>query len=154
MSTPAEQGLDGALLETLDAAIRRGNYGNVDHLLVVRRDFLVHNRQYGNNYAEFSRGFVGPFGCGQDACTEGQEDDLFNYYHPSTHPFYHGRAVHSLQSVTKSVAATVIGVALRRGDIDSLDAPLLSFFDNYDTQDVDTRLRAATLEDLPPRVPA
>ena len=70
-----------------------------------------------------------------------------NYYHPSTHPFYHGRPVHSLQSVTKSVAATVIGVALRRGDIDSLDAPLLRFFDNYDTQDVDTRLRAATLED-------
>jgi CubicO group peptidase (beta-lactamase class C family) len=56
--------------------------------------------------------------------------------------------VHSLQSVTKSIAATVIGVALGRGDIGSLDRPLLSFFTSYDTTKVDPRLRRATLDDL------
>ena len=39
----------------------------------------------------------------------------FNYYHPRWHPYFQGTSVHPLQSVTKSIAATVIGVALGRG---------------------------------------
>jgi len=67
---------------------------------------------------------------------------------PNTHPYYQGRDVHTLQSVTKSVAATVVGAALANGDIASLYIPLLSFFENYKTDNVDPRLHAATLEDL------
>jgi CubicO group peptidase (beta-lactamase class C family) len=72
----------------------------------------------------------------------------FNYLHPDYHPFYRGREVHTLQSVTKSIAATVIGIAVGRGDLSSLDTPLLSFFEQYDVNDVDPRLRNATLDDL------
>ena len=39
-------------------------------------------------------------------------------YHPRWHPYYQGRGIHTLQSVTKSIAATVIGVALGRGGSD------------------------------------
>ena len=44
----------------------------------------------------------------------------FNYMHPDWHPYYKGRDIHTLQSVTKSMAATVVGIALRRGEIRSL----------------------------------
>lgn len=148
LSTPEAQGLASAPLDSLDLAIRRGTYGNVDHFLVVRRGYLVYDRHYDNDYAEITRGFTGPLGCGHDACTGTQADDPYNYYHPSTHPYYRGRAVHSLQSVTKSVSATLLGIALERGEIPDLSVPLLDYFRDYDTRGVDERLRRATLEDL------
>lgn len=148
VSAPEAQGLASAPLDSLHRAIRRGTYGNVDHLLVIRHGYLIYRQDYGNDYAEISRGFAGPLGCGYDACQGTEADDPFNYYHPSTHPYYQGRPVHSLQSVTKSVSATLLGIALRRGEIPGLTAPLLDFFHEYDTQDVDDRLHRATLEDL------
>ena len=48
----------------------------------------------------------------------------FNYLHPDWHPYYRGRDVHTLQSVTKSIAATVVGIALGRGEIRSLAGAL------------------------------
>jgi CubicO group peptidase (beta-lactamase class C family) len=72
----------------------------------------------------------------------------FNYLHPNWHPYYQGRDVHTLQSVTKSIAATVIGIALGRGEIASLDRPFLEFFKDRDLSRVDPRLRGATLADL------
>jgi CubicO group peptidase (beta-lactamase class C family) len=50
--------------------------------------------------------------------------------------------------VTKSVAATVIGVAIHQGKITGLGQPLLSFFEGYDLSGIDARLRRATLADL------
>ena len=47
-----------------------------------------------------------------------------------------------------SWSATLIGIALARGEIAGLDAPLLSFFDDYDLSGVDARLHRATLADL------
>lgn len=52
------------------------------------------------------------------------------------------------QSVTKSVAATVIGAAISRGEIAGVEAPPLSFLDDYDLSGMDPRLRRASLEDL------
>ena len=72
----------------------------------------------------------------------------FNYFHPNWHPYYQGRDVHTLQSVTKSIAATVIGVALGRGEIAALDRPFLQYFKDRDLSRVDPRLHRATLDDL------
>lgn len=72
----------------------------------------------------------------------------YNYYHPDWNPYYQGRHVHTLQSVTKSVTSGLIGIAIRRGEISGVDAPLLSFFQSYDLSGVDERLRRATVDDL------
>jgi CubicO group peptidase (beta-lactamase class C family) len=146
-ATPDSQGLDPAPLDALDAAIRGGEFGYVDRLLVVRNGRLVVNHRYTQDYATISRGRMGILGCGA-GCTDASAMHDFNYYHPDFHPYYKGRDVHSLQSVTKSIAATVIGIALGRGDITSLEQPLLSFFTTYDTSRADSRLRRATLDDL------
>ncbi len=148
-STPEAQGLDGSPFSELDSEIRKGTYGNIDRMIVVRNGRLVVSQRYENDYQAISRGHKGALGCGAETCPdEAATADPYNYYHPSTHPFYQGRDVHSLQSVTKSVTATLIGVAIHRGEIDSLEAPLLSFFDAYDLSGVDERLHKATLEDL------
>lgn len=42
---------------------------------------------------------------------------FWNAADPDFHPWWRGGSVHTLQSVTKPVAATVVGVAIERGDI-------------------------------------
>lgn len=148
-STPEAEGLDGSPFVTLDETIRDGVYGNVDRLVVVRNGRLVVSERYDNDYESISKGSIGPLGCGADSCAdEAAASDPYNYLHPTKHPFYKGRDVHSLQSVTKSVAATAIGIALHRGEIATLDELFLSFFEAYAISEVDPRLRTATLADL------
>ncbi|MBS0532197.1 MAG: serine hydrolase [Proteobacteria bacterium] len=51
------------------------------------------------------------------------------------------RTKHDLQSMTKSVTALLVGIALDRGDLKSLDAPVLSFFPSYADLQTPDRLR-------------
>ena len=134
-------------LVTLDRDIRANVYGNVDALFVIRDGRVIADHRYTRDYREISRGRTGPIGCGY-GCTDPSWNHQFNYFHPDWHPYYQGRGVHSLQSVTKSIAATVIGVALQRGDIKALDVPFLTFFKDRDLSNVDPRLHRATLEDV------
>ena len=147
-SAPEAQGLHPKPLYQLDRAIREGTYGYVDRMVVVRNGELVVNERYDQDYAAVSQGHEGILGCGANTCDDDAALHEFNYYHPDWHPYYQGRDVHSLQSVTKSVAATLIGVAIHRGDIGGLEAPLLSFFEDYDLSGVDESLYEATLDDL------
>ncbi len=147
-ATPQEVGLNAAPLRELDAAIRSGRYGHVDRLVVAKQGYLVVDESYDVDYRVISKGKVGPLGCGWESCNT--EDDLhdFNYLHPDYHPWYQGRAVHSLQSVTKSVSATVLAAAIHNGAIAGVQQPLLGFLVDYDLSRVDPRLREATLADL------
>lgn len=147
-STPGDQGLDPAPLRALRDAVAAGRYGLVDRMVVVRNGFLVVDERWERDYVEASRGRRSPLGCGIDACRGPEEVHDYNYLHPDIHPWYRGRDVHSLQSVTKSVAATLVGIALSRGEIDGLDTPFLRYLSDHDLSDVDPRLRRATVEDL------
>jgi CubicO group peptidase (beta-lactamase class C family) len=134
-------------LDTIDRDIRSGVYGNVDRLYVVRKGEVIADRSYPRDYRAISHGRVGPLGCG-DGCADETWMHEFNYFHPDWHPYYKGRDIHTLQSVTKSIAATVIGVALRRGEIRTLDQPFLEHFADEDLSRIDPRLRTATIADL------
>jgi hypothetical protein len=147
-STPVAQGLVAAPLEQLATRIRDGGFGHVDRLVVVRNGQLVLDERFTRDYRAISSGKTGPLGCGVDACADSTQLHPYNYLHPNWHPWWQGRDVHTLQSVTKSVTATLIGVALARREIPSVDVSLLSFFDAYDLTNVDPRLRKATLGDL------
>jgi CubicO group peptidase (beta-lactamase class C family) len=147
-STPADQGLVAAPLDAFVGRAKAGNFGNVDRLVVVRNGYLVLDERFARDYTEISRGKVTPIGCGADACKDASEVHDFNYLHPTTHPYYKGRDVHTLQSVTKSVTATLFGIALERGELKDFNAPLLSYFTKYDFARVAPQLRRATLADL------
>ncbi len=148
VSSPEAQGMRAAPLDSLDHRIRAATFGNVDRMVIVRNGYLVASRRYDTDYQDISRGQSGPLGCGADACTDASQLHQFNYLHPDFHPWYQGRDVHSLQSVTKSVTSVLIGVAIAQGEIDGVDAPLLSFFESYDISGTDPRLQEATLDDL------
>ena len=146
-ASPESLGLDAAPLRALDRDIRGGTFGNVDHVFVAHRGRAIVDQRYARDYREISRGRSGPIGCGY-GCSDASAMHEFNYFHPDWHPYYRGRDVHTLQSVTKSVSATVIGIALGRGEIPALDRPFLPFFQDRRVSNVDARLHRATLEDL------
>ncbi len=136
-----------APLDTLDRDIRAGVFGNVNALHVTRgREVLIAQR-YARDYDAISRGRRSAIGCGA-GCDDPAWLHPYNYFHPRWHPFYEGRPVHSLQSVTKSMTALVVGIALGRGEIRGLDQPMLDYFRDRDLAGVDPRLRAATVDDV------
>jgi CubicO group peptidase (beta-lactamase class C family) len=134
-------------LDALDRDIRAGLYGYVDHLLVMKGARVVASHPYQRDYAAISRGRKNDIGCG-DGCGDPSWLHHYNYFHPRWHPYFEGRHVHSLQSVTKSIAATVVGIALARGEIRSLSQPFLDYFADRDLATIDPRLRNATIEDV------
>ena len=146
-ATPESQGLSAVALASLDTEIKTGAYGNVDRMVVIKGGRLVFDGRYARDYREISRGRTGPLGCGE-GCADASWMHEFNYYHPNWHPYYQGRDVHSLQSVTKSIAATAIGIALGRGEIKSLDLPFMQFFKDRKVPGADPRLYRATVRDV------
>jgi CubicO group peptidase (beta-lactamase class C family) len=134
-STPEAEGLDPTPLVALDSAVRAGEFDNVDRLVVVRNGKLVVSERYPRDYRQISSGFD-------------MRPHQYNYQHPDWHPYYMGQEVHSLQSVTKSVTSSLIGIAIGRGEIAGVDAPLLPLLSDYDLSEVDEGLQAACLEDL------
>ncbi len=134
-------------LAAIDRDIRTHVYGLVDRLFVVHQGRAIVNHRYARDYRAISKGRVSPIGCGF-GCADPAWNHHFNYLHPDWHPYFQGRDVHSLQSVTKSIAATIIGVALGRGEIKTLDAPFLGYFRDRDLSKVDPRLHKATIEDV------
>ena len=146
-ATPQSQGLSADRFAALDREIREGIYGNVDRVVVAKAGRLVVDARYPRDYAAISRGRVGPIGCGE-GCDDPSRMHEYNYFHPNWHPYYDGRDVHTLQSVTKSIAATAVGIALGRGELGGLDRPFLGHLKAWDLSKVDPRLRRATLHDL------
>lgn len=134
-SSPKAQELDGSSLVALHRAIESGDYGYIDRLLVVRNGYLVMNERYEHDYRQISQG--------RDTAAH-----QYNYSHPDWHPYYQGRAVHTLQSVTKSISSALIGIAIGRGAIEGTGVPVLSFFDDYDLSRADDRMRRMTLDHL------
>ncbi len=57
--------------------------------------------------------------------------------------------LHMLQSVSKSVTSSLIGIAIERGEIRGVEERVLDFFPDHDgIENLDARKRAMTLEDM------
>jgi CubicO group peptidase (beta-lactamase class C family) len=134
-STPEAEDLNPAPLLALDSAVRAGAFDNVDRLVVVRNGKLVVSERYPRDYRQLSSTFD-------------MRPHQFNYQHPDWHPYYMGQDVHSLQSITKSVTSSLIGIAIGRGEVEGVEVPVLSLLQDYDIAGTDERLGTATLEDL------
>ncbi len=143
-SPPASVGLNGKVLDSIDTEIRAGRYGLVDHMLVIRHGKIAYERSYKQNYDSAYADSVhvkGPLNAHD-------ETGPYNYYNSWWHPYYRRGELHSLQSVTKTIASVIIGVASARGDFPGIDRPVLSFFDEGKVANVDDRKRRMTVKNL------
>ena len=63
-------------------------------------------------------------------------------------PDYRVETLHELYSVTKSFTATLVGMALDRGELQGVDQPVLEFLPEIEFSNLDAGKEAMTLEDL------
>jgi CubicO group peptidase (beta-lactamase class C family) len=142
--TPADAGLDEAVLAALDKDLASGKYSLVDSFQVFRCGAEVYSRKYNHDYGKLyskEARMKGPL----NARLTGR----YNYFDPAWHPYYHGTDLHTMQSVSKTVTSAIIGVAITRGDFrSSLDRPVLSYFDVAEVKNVDDRKRRMTLQNV------
>ena len=144
LAQPATVRLSEEALEAVHRDIESGRYGYIDSFLVARQGKLVFEQYYEHDYPSIYR---------QEAATPGalvvnDPSGPYNYFNPWWHPYYRNTALHSMQSVTKSVVSALVGIALSQGEFPDLDTPVLQFFDETVVENVDGRKRDMTLRDL------
>lgn len=96
-------------LQRLDAEFRRGRYPGVDGMVVLQGGRTLISAAYPAAVPRLQ----GPPG-------------LYNYTDPQWHPLHQG--LHTMQSITKSVLAALIGMALERGELHSVTQPVAPHF--------------------------
>jgi CubicO group peptidase (beta-lactamase class C family) len=143
-ATPASVGLDRAPLEELDAEIARGEFGHVNSMLVIRRGKLVFARTYRHDYESMAN----KSGTEADALRLHDRGGSNNYLNPWWHPYYRRGALHTMQSVTKTVMSATIGVAIARNEFHDPDTPILEFFPGVSVANLDERKRRVTIRHL------
>ncbi len=141
---PTAVDLDSLALAELDADITSGNYGHVDGMLVIRHGRVAFERSYTTDY---DRAY-GEEAKRPSTLNASHPTGPYNYFNPWWHPFYRRGDLHSLQSVTKTVASVVIGVAVRRGDFPDIDTPAIQFFDTTRIASLDDRKRRMTIRHM------
>lgn len=132
-SSPEAQGLDSAALEALHREFAEGRHGYIDGMLVVRNGAVVFERSYTHDYDGLFAGKGAP--------------GLYNYYDPQWHPYWKRTPLHTMQSVSKSVTSTLVGIALRRGELPGVSVKLMPYFADFKVKP-DPRRDAMTLRDV------
>lgn len=105
LSVSADQ-IEGSRLAAIREEMKEGRWGSVDRVLLVHRGETVFDESFPRIY--HSGGEAGPY----------------NYEDTDWHPFRGESQLHTVQSITKSVLATVVAAAIQRGLIEGLDRPI------------------------------
>lgn len=135
VSTPKEVGIDEAAIDSIDHDIHQGEYGLVDHFMLIRNGKIAVDNHYTRDYKTIS----------QDYDTTNHQ---YNYDHPAWHPYYNNTELHSLQSVSKTVTSILIGIARDEGFPIYLDSAILPMFKEHNIDMNDKLKMSITLRDL------
>jgi CubicO group peptidase (beta-lactamase class C family) len=126
--------MDEVRLSSLDSSLAT-EHGNIDGMLVIRNGRVIYEKQYERDYDAYYN-------------KEEQTPGIYNYYDPEWHPYYQRGELHTMQSVTKSVTSSLIGIAIGRGEIAGVDVPVVDFLEDYDVLHLDDWKRSMSLKDL------
>jgi CubicO group peptidase (beta-lactamase class C family) len=135
VSTPAQEGIDPKAIDSLVADVEAGRYGLFDHFLLIRHGRLVADFHFEQDYVSVASEYD-------------STNHQYNYDHPDWHPYYRDSDLHTLQSVTKSINAAALGIAVDEGRISGVDVLAMSFFEEYEPDLADVRKRSMNLEDM------
>jgi CubicO group peptidase (beta-lactamase class C family) len=130
----ASGSLDSEKWRAFERDIKVGRFGRVDAVRIYIAGRLAarfdRRRDYSSVYP--LEGARGPY----------------NYSDSNWYPWLPRSELHTIQSITKSVTALVFGIALRRGDIATLDAPIGITLKSSLPASMDPRVGAITTRHL------
>ena len=131
-SSPSEESMNRDLLANLGEKFTEGQYGYIDHMLIIKNGKIVYEKSYEHDYAKINEG----------------RDTTYRYYNANLYPYHKNTGLHSMQSVTKSITSVIIGIAIANGDFPNVDVKMMEFFAEDDVQHLDNRKQNITIEDL------
>ncbi len=134
-SNPLAEGISQTTIDSIHSDIQQGEYGLMDHFLLIRNGKIVVDKHYIQDYKTIAQRY--------DTARH-----LYNYDHPDWHPYYQYTDLHSLQSVSKTVTSLLLGIAMDEGLVIPLDSTVLPLFKDYDFDRSDARKKAITLRNL------
>jgi len=111
----ADAGINSAIINKIDTAIRNGTYPNIHSLHIVRNNKLVYEKYWP----------------GKD---ESWGDDLDIRIHDKD-------SLHDIRSISKSIVSACVGIAIEQGKIKSVDQKVFDFFPEY--AKLDTGIKSA-----------
>ncbi|WP_342804967.1 serine hydrolase [Alteromonas sp. M12] len=120
-----------------------GEYGRVDHFLLIRHGRIVAEKKIERDYAALASS-LDP----DERLTPNFSNPIYNYDNPELHPYYQGTDLHTVQSVTKSINSAAFGIAVDEGFIEGTDTLALSFLNDYVFDKSDPRKARITIGDL------
>ena len=135
ISNPEAEGISQPVIDSIHNEIQRGDYGLMDHLLLIRNGKIVVDYHYDQDYKTIATNYD-------------TVNHQYNYDHPDWHPYYKYSELHSLQSVSKTVTSLLVGIAMDEGLMIPLDSTVLSLFKDYDFDRSDERKQSITLRNL------
>ncbi|MEM9053223.1 MAG: serine hydrolase [Bacteroidota bacterium] len=124
-----------AVIDSIHQEINNGEYGLVDHFMVVHNGEVLADFDYKNDYETIGKQYD-------------TTDHQYNYNHPNWHPYYKDTELHTLQSVTKSMTSILMGIALDGNTEYDVNRKAMTFFSDYSIENTDARLSEITIEDL------
>ena len=134
-SSATEVGIDPQIIQSIHNDIQSGQYGLIDHFMVIRHGKLIADYGYEQDYDSVMRQYD-------------TTDHQYNYDHTNWHPYYRNTNLHTMQSVTKSVTSILLGIAKDEGLITDEYEKAESYFKSGLPDIVDQRMQAISIQDL------
>ena len=147
-STFEAEGVDKQSIDLLLRQVSEKEFGHVDRILLLKNGKLILDNLTQVDYKSISKGKSSSLGCGYQTCEDSTAFGEYNYYHPTWHPYYKNKEIHTLQSITKSISSLLIGIAIDQNKIPGTDALIIDYLTDYDLSRVEESLKRATLSHL------
>ena len=134
-SKPDTQGMNSDSLSAFSKKLASGELGYIDDMLVIRNGKIIFETSYTNDYDSLFR-------------ATDTKPNKYNYYDTEWHPYYKKSKLHTMQSISKSFTSAAIGIAIKKGHLESVEQSIMPYFSEYNSSNPDTRRKNITIENL------
>ena len=148
VSDPETQYVDSNILQQLHEEFKNGAHGYIDSFLVIRNKHLIFEEYYENDYGLLTKNHRTEQAEIMQKNYGDKARPIYNYYDPEWHPFFKQTNLHTIQSVSKSVTSALIGIAIKRNEIPSIDTKISIYFPEHSAHFNDPLKQSITIRDL------
>ena len=134
-STAEKEGINQLVIDSIHNEISAGEYGLVDHFLLIRNGKIIADYHYEHDYDSIMKKYD-------------TTNYQYNYDHVNWHPYYNQSELHTLQSVTKSITSLLVGIAYDEGLIKDIHSSILPYFPDFPIDSNDSIKSQISIEDL------
>jgi CubicO group peptidase (beta-lactamase class C family) len=148
VSDPETQYVDSNILQQLHEEFKNGAHGYIDSFLVIRNKHLIFEEYYENDYGLLTKNRRTEQAEIMQKNYGDKARPIYNYYDPEWHPFFKQTNLHTIQSVSKSVTSALIGIAIKRNEIPSIETKISIYFPEHSAHFNDPLKQSITIRDL------